>query len=86
MEFPGALGVGTPHFHCQGHGFHSWWGNFIPTNHMVWPKKKKKPKPHNKTFSLFLETVSPYKKSKPMLIQLILDNRNPVQLEKKASS
>ena len=42
MEFLGALGVGTPHFHCQGHGFNSWWGNIFPTNHMVWPKKKKK--------------------------------------------
>ena len=48
-------------------------------------KEKEKPqKPHNKTFSLSLETVSLYKKSKPMIIQLILDNRNPLQLEKKA--
>lgn len=60
-------------------------GTFFPQTTWFGQKKKKKiSKPHNKTFSLFLETVSPYKKFKPMLIQLILDNRNPVQLEKKA--
>ena len=87
MELPGTLGIGTPHFYCQGHRFHSWWGDFAPTDNMVWPKEKEKEKPqkpHNKAFNLSLETVSLYKKSKPMIIQLILDNRNPVQLEKKA--
>ena len=26
-EFPGGPVVRTPHFHCRGHGLHSWSGN-----------------------------------------------------------
>ena len=34
--------VRAPCFHCRGHGFDPCSGNWVPTSHAVWPKKKKK--------------------------------------------
>ena len=34
--------VKNPCFHCRGHGFDPWSGNWDPACHVVWPKKKRK--------------------------------------------
>ena len=33
--------VKTPHFHCRGHRFDSWLGNYDPMGHCQKKKKKK---------------------------------------------
>ena len=41
-QFPDGPVVKTLCFHCQGHGFDIWWGNWHPTSCMVWPKQTNK--------------------------------------------
>ena len=46
-SFPGGTVVKTPHFHCRGHGFDPWLGNYDPAYHVVQAKKKIKNKKKN---------------------------------------
>ena len=39
-EFPGGPVVRTPPSHCRGPRFNPWSGNWDPTSHEAWPKKK----------------------------------------------
>ena len=50
-DFPGGPVAEVPCFHCRGHGFNPWSGNWDPTCHAVQPKtnKKAKTKQKNKT-------------------------------------
>ena len=36
--------VRTLHFHCRGHGFDPWLGNYDPASYVAQPKKKRKRK------------------------------------------
>ena len=36
--------VRTLHFHCRGHGFDPWLGNYDPASYVAQPKKKEKGK------------------------------------------
>ena len=41
-DFPGVPVVKTPRFQCRGHRFDPCLGNWDPTCHVAWPKKKKR--------------------------------------------
>ena len=41
VHFPGGPVVKTLHFHCRGHRFDPWSGNYDPTCWVAWPKINK---------------------------------------------
>ena len=51
-DFPGGPVVNPRYFHCRGHGFDPWLGNYDPACSRAWPKIKEKKKKERKKVEL----------------------------------